>query len=94
MGVADGVEGNLALSNAIERAKAVNMPKLAVERAIEKGSKAGSGAGYEELVYEVGDAYLTKSLHVHQKGYSLLVAAFSYLLLDNDYRAQDPMGRR
>ena len=56
------MEANLALSNAIERAKAVNMPKHAVERAIEKGTKAGSGAGFEELVYEVATL-------LHMKGH-------------------------
>jgi YebC/PmpR family DNA-binding regulatory protein len=44
---------NLALQNAIEKARSYSMPKDNIERAIAKGSGAGSeGAGYETVVYE------------------------------------------
>ena len=45
--------GNLALQNAIEKARSYSMPKDNIERAIAKGSGAGSeGAGFETVVYE------------------------------------------
>ena len=44
---------NLALQNAIEKARSYSMPKDNIERAIAKGSGAGSeGAGFETIVYE------------------------------------------
>ena len=44
---------NLALQNAIEKARSYSMPKDNIERAIAKGSGAGSeGAGYDTVVYE------------------------------------------
>jgi YebC/PmpR family DNA-binding regulatory protein len=44
---------NLALQNAIEKARSYSMPKDNIERAIAKGSGAGSeGSGYETVVYE------------------------------------------
>jgi len=44
---------NLALQNAIEKARSYSMPKDNIERAIAKGSGAGSeGAGFETVVYE------------------------------------------
>ena len=46
-------ESNLALQNAIEKARSYSMPKDNIERAIAKGSGAGSeGAGFETVVYE------------------------------------------
>jgi YebC/PmpR family DNA-binding regulatory protein len=48
---------NFALSTAISRAKAVNMPKDNIERAIKRGTGELGGATLEELVYEaVGPA--------------------------------------
>ena len=45
--------GNLALQNAIEKARSYSMPKDNIERAIAKGSGAGSeGSGYDTVVYE------------------------------------------
>jgi YebC/PmpR family DNA-binding regulatory protein len=45
--------GNLALQNAIEKARSYSMPKDNIERAIAKGSGAGSeGAGFDTVVYE------------------------------------------
>jgi YebC/PmpR family DNA-binding regulatory protein len=44
---------NLALQNAIEKARSYSMPKETIERAIAKGSGAGAdGSGYETVVYE------------------------------------------
>ena len=44
---------NLALQNAIEKARSYSMPKDNIERAIAKGSgAAGDGAAYETVVYE------------------------------------------
>jgi YebC/PmpR family DNA-binding regulatory protein len=45
--------GNLALQNAIEKARSYSMPKDNIERAIAKGSGADSeGANYDTVVYE------------------------------------------
>src|SRR4249920_1384953 len=45
--------GNLALQNAIEKARAASMPKDNIDRAIAKGSGTGSdSAAYETVVYE------------------------------------------
>src|SRR5216117_3529900 len=43
--------GNLALQNAVEKAKAASMPKDNIDRAIAKGADADSAA-YETVVYE------------------------------------------
>ena len=44
---------NLALQNAIEKARSYSMPKDNIERAIAKGSGADAeGSGYETVVYE------------------------------------------
>ncbi len=44
---------NLALQNAIEKARSYSMPKENIERAIAKGSGAGAdGSDYETVVYE------------------------------------------
>ena len=43
---------NLTLKYAIERAKAANMPKENIERAIKKGTGELAGVEFEEIVYE------------------------------------------
>jgi YebC/PmpR family DNA-binding regulatory protein len=44
---------NLALQNAIEKARAASMPKETIERAIARGSgSGGDGAAYERISYE------------------------------------------
>ena len=43
---------NLALRYAIDEAKAANMPKDTIQKAIEKGAGGGEGADYEEVRYE------------------------------------------
>jgi YebC/PmpR family DNA-binding regulatory protein len=43
---------NLTLRYAIDDAKAANMPKDTIQKAIEKGAGGGEGADYEELRYE------------------------------------------
>jgi len=43
---------NLSLKYAIDRAKAANMPKDNIGRAIKKGTGELSGQAYEEIVYE------------------------------------------
>src|SRR4051795_4780733 len=46
-------DGNLALQNAIEKARAVSMPKDNIERAIARGAGAGEGGeSYEAVSYE------------------------------------------
>ena len=45
--------GNLALQNAVEKARSYSMPKENIERAIAKGAGADSeGANFETVVYE------------------------------------------
>jgi YebC/PmpR family DNA-binding regulatory protein len=45
--------GNLALQNAIEKARSYSMPKDNIERAIQRGSGAGAdAAAFETVVYE------------------------------------------
>jgi YebC/PmpR family DNA-binding regulatory protein len=45
--------GNLALQNAIEKARSYSMPKDNIDRAIAKGTgEAGDGAAFETVVYE------------------------------------------
>ncbi len=51
LGVADP-EGNPRLRTAIDKAKAENMPKDNIERAIKKGSGDLDGVNYEEIIYE------------------------------------------
>src|SRR3970040_675281 len=44
---------NLALQNAIEKARSYSMPKENIERAVAKGAGADAeGSGYETVVYE------------------------------------------
>ncbi|MEM6460052.1 MAG: YebC/PmpR family DNA-binding transcriptional regulator [Planctomycetota bacterium] len=43
---------NLTLRYAIDDAKAANMPKDTIQKAIDKGAGGGEGANYEELRYE------------------------------------------
>ena len=43
---------NLNLRYAIDEAKAQNMPKDTIAKAIEKGSGGGDGSDYEEILYE------------------------------------------
>jgi len=51
MGGAD-VTGNMRLKLALSKAKANNIPKDNIQRAIQKGIGAADGSKYEELVYE------------------------------------------
>jgi YebC/PmpR family DNA-binding regulatory protein len=44
--------GNLALRYAIDKAKAANMPKDTIEKAIKKGTGDLGGVSYEEILYE------------------------------------------
>lgn len=46
------VDTNLKLKYAVEKAKAANMPKDNIERAIKRGTGDKGGAEFEELVYE------------------------------------------
>ncbi|MCC6222018.1 MAG: YebC/PmpR family DNA-binding transcriptional regulator [Thermoleophilia bacterium] len=60
-------EGNLALANAIEKAREASMPKDNIERAIARGSGAGADSeAYEHVVYEgygpAGVALLVEAL--------------------------------
>jgi len=43
---------NLALANAIEKARAESMPKENIERAIQRGGSGGDADQYESIVYE------------------------------------------
>lgn len=57
---------NFQLRLAIDRAKAVNMPKDNIDRAIVKGAGGGEGADLKELVYEgygpAGSAFIITTL--------------------------------
>jgi YebC/PmpR family DNA-binding regulatory protein len=57
---------NFSLRLAIDKGKAVNMPKENIERAIKRGTGEGGGAAIEELIYEgIGPAkaqFIVKSL--------------------------------
>jgi YebC/PmpR family DNA-binding regulatory protein len=44
--------GNLALRYAIDKAKAANMPKDTIEKAVKKGTGDIEGVSYEEILYE------------------------------------------
>ncbi|HTE55398.1 MAG TPA: YebC/PmpR family DNA-binding transcriptional regulator [Kofleriaceae bacterium] len=46
------VNGNPRLRMALDKARGANMTKDAIKRAIEKGTGAGGGANYEDVVYE------------------------------------------
>lgn len=48
----DDPEYNAALKNAIEKAKAENMPNDNIDRAIKKGMGDADGANYEDIIYE------------------------------------------
>jgi YebC/PmpR family DNA-binding regulatory protein len=67
------LDGNPRLRTAILKAKAANMPKDNIERAIKKGTGELEGVNYEELVYE---AYAPGG-----------VAIFIEVLTDNKNRA-------
>ena len=59
--------GNLALQNAIEKAREASMPKDNIERAIARGAGAGGdGAAYEHVAYEgygpAGVAFFVEAL--------------------------------
>lgn len=43
---------NLTLRYAIDKAKAVNMPKDTIEKAIKKATGEQGGAGFEQIIYE------------------------------------------
>ncbi len=45
-------EMNIALANAIEKAKSYSMPKDNIERAVKRGSGEGSGEAFEKIIYE------------------------------------------
>ncbi|MBC7229143.1 MAG: YebC/PmpR family DNA-binding transcriptional regulator [Actinobacteria bacterium] len=45
-------EMNIALANAIEKAKSYSMPKENIERAIKRGTGEGSADSFEKIVYE------------------------------------------
>jgi YebC/PmpR family DNA-binding regulatory protein len=45
-------ETNVALANAIEKAKSYSMPKDNIERAIKRGTGEGSGETFEKITYE------------------------------------------
>jgi YebC/PmpR family DNA-binding regulatory protein len=43
---------NIALANAIDKAKSYSMPKDNIERAVQRGGGGADGASYESIVYE------------------------------------------
>ncbi len=45
-------EANVALANAIEKAKSYSMPKDNIERAVKRGTGEGSGEAFEKIIYE------------------------------------------
>lgn len=48
----DDVSGNPRLRLALDKARSANVPKDSIQRAIDKGSGAGGGEDFEEVVYE------------------------------------------
>lgn len=46
------VDGNPRLRLVVDKARAANMPKDTIQRAIQKGAGGGEGAAFEEVVYE------------------------------------------
>lgn len=46
------IDANPALRLAVDKAKAVNMPKDNIERAIQKGTGGAEGANFSEIIYE------------------------------------------
>ena len=46
------MEYNIALKNAVEKAKAINMPNDNINRAIKKGTGEDGGSNYEQITYE------------------------------------------
>src|SRR5665811_1406801 len=46
------VNMNIALANAVEKAKSYSMPKDNIERAIQRGGGGADGAAYESILYE------------------------------------------
>jgi YebC/PmpR family DNA-binding regulatory protein len=46
------VDGNPRLRLVVDKARAANMPKDTIQRAIQKGAGGGEGSSYEEVVYE------------------------------------------
>ena len=45
-------DANVALANAIQKARDNSMPKDTIERAVQRGAGAGDGDAYESIVYE------------------------------------------
>ena len=56
---------NIALANAIEKAKAESMPKDNIERAIQRGGGGAEGEQYESIVYE---GYGPAGVAMHRRG--------------------------
>jgi YebC/PmpR family DNA-binding regulatory protein len=46
------VDGNPRLRLVVDKARAANMPKDTIQRAIQKGAGGGEGSSFEEVVYE------------------------------------------
>ena len=46
------VDGNPRLRLVVDKARAANMPKDTIQRAIQKGAGGGEGSNFEEVVYE------------------------------------------
>jgi len=47
------INSNFKLRLAVDKAKAVNMPKDNIERAIKRGTGEGGGGNFEEITYEI-----------------------------------------
>src|SRR5438034_9747725 len=63
---------NLALANAIEKARSYSMPKDNIERAIARGSGADSDAeAFEQVLYEIGRASCRERVQISVVGGSL-----------------------
>lgn len=45
-------DANMRLKAAIEKGRAANLPAETIERAVQRGSRAASGEGFEQLIYE------------------------------------------
>ncbi len=88
---------NLALANAIEKARSYSMPKDTIERAIARGSGADSDAeAFEQVLYEgygpSGVAVIVEALTDNRNRTAAEVrAAFRLILVDADRADEDDL---
>ena len=88
---------NLALRYAIDKAKAANMPKDTIEKAVKKGSGQTEGVNFEEILYEgyaAGGVAIMVEVLTDNRNRSYLVKRISYFEGMRLPRRPDGLGRR